>query len=52
MAIQLSDLIKELKAIEETRGGDLMVVTDMDQAIEGAEFNEDGGSPACVLVVE
>lgn len=52
MAMQVNELIAQLQAIEAAHGGDLMVITDMEQGIEAAEFNDEGGSPACVLAVE
>ena len=52
MAIQLSDLIAQLQGIEAAHGGDLMVITDMEQGVDAAEFNDEDGSPACVLATE
>jgi hypothetical protein len=52
MAVTVGELIKELQDIEAENGPDLLVITDNETAIAGAEYNTDGGSPAVVIVTE
>jgi hypothetical protein len=52
MALTLGEVIKQLQDIEAENGPDLVVITDEEVAVAGAEYNIDGGSPAVVIVTE
>ena len=52
MTITISELITELQKVESQYGGDLMVVTDSEDSVLGAEYNDTEGSPAAVIVTE
>jgi hypothetical protein len=52
MAVTVGELIRELQEIADENGPELVVITDQDVAVAGAEYNVDGGDPACVIVTE
>jgi len=52
MAVTVGELIRVLQDIEAENGPDIVVITDDEVAIAGAEYNIDGGSPAVVIVTE
>lgn len=51
MAITVSELIKELQTIQAEHDGDLVVVTDSEEAVEAVEYNDTDGAPAAIIVL-